>query len=75
MATKNMIEAINDAHRVMMAKDDNIVVFGEDVGYFGGVPPPGCKRNSARTGRSMRRSAKAASSALRSAWPPMASSP
>jgi len=37
MATRNMIEAINDAHRVMMAKDDTIVVFGEDVGFFGGV--------------------------------------
>ena len=34
---RNMIEAINDAHRVMMARDPDIVVFGEDVGYFGGV--------------------------------------
>ncbi|WP_284274981.1 alpha-ketoacid dehydrogenase subunit beta [Sphingomonas astaxanthinifaciens] len=32
-----MIEAINDAHRVVMAADPDIVVFGEDVGYFGGV--------------------------------------
>ncbi|QDP19886.1 alpha-ketoacid dehydrogenase subunit beta [Sphingomonas xanthus] len=37
MTTRNMIEAINDAHRVMMERDDSIVVFGEDVGYFGGV--------------------------------------
>ena len=37
MTTRNMIEAINDAHRVMMARDPDIVVFGEDVGYFGGV--------------------------------------
>lgn len=37
MPTRNMIEAINDAHRVMMARDPDIVVFGEDVGYFGGV--------------------------------------
>ena len=35
--TRNMIEAINDAHRVMMARDEDIVVFGEDVGFFGGV--------------------------------------
>ena len=35
--TRNMIEAINDAHRVMMERDPDIVVFGEDVGYFGGV--------------------------------------
>jgi 2-oxoisovalerate dehydrogenase E1 component beta subunit len=32
-----MIEAINDAHRVMMARDPDIVVYGEDIGYFGGV--------------------------------------
>jgi 2-oxoisovalerate dehydrogenase E1 component beta subunit len=37
MSNRNMIEAINDAQRVMMRADDNIVVFGEDVGYFGGV--------------------------------------
>lgn len=33
----NMIEAINDALHVMMERDPNVVVFGEDVGYFGGV--------------------------------------
>ena len=33
----NMIEAINDALDVMLARDDSIVVMGEDVGYFGGV--------------------------------------
>ncbi|MGB7655793.1 MAG: alpha-ketoacid dehydrogenase subunit beta [Novosphingobium sp.] len=33
----NMIEAINDALDVMMGHDENVVVFGEDVGYFGGV--------------------------------------
>jgi 2-oxoisovalerate dehydrogenase E1 component beta subunit len=32
-----MIEALNDAHRVMMERDDGIVVLGEDIGYFGGV--------------------------------------
>jgi 2-oxoisovalerate dehydrogenase E1 component beta subunit len=37
MPRKTMIEAIRDAMAVMMEKDDNIVVFGEDVGYFGGV--------------------------------------
>ncbi len=35
--TMNMIEAIRDAHDVMMERDSNVVVFGEDVGYFGGV--------------------------------------
>ncbi len=32
-----MVEAIRDAMDVMMARDDRVVVFGEDVGYFGGV--------------------------------------
>jgi 2-oxoisovalerate dehydrogenase E1 component beta subunit len=32
-----MIEAINDALSVMMAHDPAVVIFGEDVGYFGGV--------------------------------------
>ena len=37
MAVMNMIQALNSAHNVMMERDDNIVVMGEDVGYFGGV--------------------------------------
>lgn len=32
-----MIEAIRDAHDVAMAADDRVVVYGEDVGFFGGV--------------------------------------
>jgi 2-oxoisovalerate dehydrogenase E1 component beta subunit len=37
MAVMNMIQALNSAHDVMRERDDNIVVLGEDVGYFGGV--------------------------------------
>ncbi|QJQ33727.1 alpha-ketoacid dehydrogenase subunit beta [Sphingomonas lacunae] len=33
----NMIEAINDALDIMLARDPDVVVLGEDVGYFGGV--------------------------------------
>lgn len=33
----NMIEAINDALDIMMTRDPDVVVMGEDVGYFGGV--------------------------------------
>ncbi|MAY60804.1 MAG: alpha-ketoacid dehydrogenase subunit beta [Rhizobiales bacterium] len=32
-----MIEAIRSAHDLAMERDDKVVVFGEDVGYFGGV--------------------------------------
>ena len=32
-----MIQAINDALRISMARDPAIVVMGEDVGFFGGV--------------------------------------
>lgn len=37
MPTMTMIEAIRDAHAVAMEADDSVVVFGEDVGFFGGV--------------------------------------
>src|SRR3546814_1605937 len=33
----NMIEAINEALDVMLARDPDVIVMGEDVGYFGGV--------------------------------------
>src|SRR4029450_1263590 len=37
MPSMTMIEAIRDAHSVAMERDDRVVVFGQDVGYFGGV--------------------------------------
>jgi 2-oxoisovalerate dehydrogenase E1 component beta subunit len=37
MSVMNMIQALNSAHHVMMERDPNTVVFGEDVGFFGGV--------------------------------------
>jgi len=37
VATMNMIQAIRDAHEVAMAGDERVVVFGQDVGHFGGV--------------------------------------
>jgi 2-oxoisovalerate dehydrogenase E1 component beta subunit len=37
MTTMNMIEAINSAMDVTMSRDPDVVVFGEDAGYFGGV--------------------------------------
>ncbi|MGX5719712.1 MULTISPECIES: alpha-ketoacid dehydrogenase subunit beta [Shinella] len=37
MARMTMIEAVRSAMDVSMGRDDEVVVFGEDVGYFGGV--------------------------------------
>lgn len=37
MAAMNLIQAVNSALDVMLTKDDKVCVFGEDVGYFGGV--------------------------------------
>ncbi len=37
MAQMTMIEAIRNAHDLAMDKDERVVVFGEDVGFFGGV--------------------------------------
>jgi 2-oxoisovalerate dehydrogenase E1 component beta subunit len=37
MTVMNMIQALNSAHDVMMERDSDTVVMGEDVGYFGGV--------------------------------------
>ena len=37
MAHMNMIEAIRSALDILMERDPNVVILGEDVGYFGGV--------------------------------------
>lgn len=37
MANMTMIEAIRDAMRVELKRDENVLVFGEDVGHVGGV--------------------------------------
>ncbi|WP_076540880.1 alpha-ketoacid dehydrogenase subunit beta [Shewanella sp. UCD-KL21] len=37
MAEMNMLHAINDALSIAMTADERMVVFGEDVGHFGGV--------------------------------------
>ena len=37
MARMNMVQALNSAMDVMLGQDKNVVVMGEDVGYFGGV--------------------------------------
>ena len=37
MVQMNMIQALNSAMDVMLERDPNVLIFGEDVGYFGGV--------------------------------------
>src|SRR6186997_564133 len=37
MPVMNMIQALNNAHKVAMRADPDVVGFGEDAGYFGGV--------------------------------------
>jgi 2-oxoisovalerate dehydrogenase E1 component beta subunit len=37
MAQMNMIQALHSAMDVMLERDPNVVLMGEDVGYFGGV--------------------------------------
>src|SRR5215213_3628936 len=37
MAAMTMIQALNSALDVMMDRDPDVLTFGEDVGYFGGV--------------------------------------
>lgn len=37
MTAMSMVQALNSAMDNMMERDPNVVVFGQDVGYFGGV--------------------------------------
>jgi len=37
MATMTMVQALRSAMDVMLERDGNVVIYGEDVGYFGGV--------------------------------------
>ena len=37
MTKMNMIAALNSALEHQLQRDENVVIFGEDVGYFGGV--------------------------------------
>ncbi len=70
----NMIEAINEALDVSMQRDDDVVVMGEDVGYFGGVFRARRAAGEIRQDPGLRHAdqSNAASSPWRWGWGPMA---
>ena len=37
MVNMNMIQALNSALDNMLERDSDVIIYGEDVGYFGGV--------------------------------------
>ena len=37
MGAMTMVQALNSAMDVMLEKDPAVIIFGEDIGYFGGV--------------------------------------
>ncbi len=37
MSSMTMVQALNSAMDVMLARDPNVLIFGEDVGFYGGV--------------------------------------
>jgi 2-oxoisovalerate dehydrogenase E1 component beta subunit len=37
MASMSMVQALNSAMDVMLDRDPNVLIFGEDVGFYGGV--------------------------------------
>lgn len=51
MAQMTMIQAITDALRTELKNDENVLVFGEDVGVNGGVfrATEGLQKNSVKT--------------------------
>jgi 2-oxoisovalerate dehydrogenase E1 component beta subunit len=77
MAQMTMIQALRSAMDVMLSRNPDVVVFGEDVGYFGGVfrCTEGLQKKYGRSASSTRRSPRAASSASRSAWAPTGCGP
>ena len=73
VTSMTMIQALRSAMDIMLERDDDVVVFGQDVGYFGGVfrCTEGLQKKYG-TSRVFDAPISAASSAPRSAWVPTA---
>ena len=69
MATVRYREALNQALREEMARDESVVLMGEDIGVFNGAfkVTAGCSTSSARSACATRRSPRTRSSAWASA--------
>ena len=37
MVSLNMVQALNSALDIALTRDPDVLIFGQDVGYFGGV--------------------------------------
>lgn len=74
VTSMTMIQALRSAMDIMLERDDDVVVFGQDVGYFGGVfrCTEGLQKKYGTSRVFDARSPRAASSAPRSAWVPTA---
>ncbi len=46
MPAMTMVQALNSAMDVMLGRDPDVVIFGEDVGFYGGVSPSPISRQT-----------------------------
>ena len=70
MTNMNMIQSLNSALDIMLDRDPDVIIFGEDVGYFGGVLglQTDCKRSMETIGYSIRLCQKVESPLPHLAW-------
>ena len=74
MPEMNIVQAVNSALDIMLEKDPDVIFFGEDAGYFGGVfrPQMVCKKSMVNTEFSIHHSPKEALQQSHLVWGLMA---